>query len=507
MKLSYAMLAATIALTGTVASVTPQAHAAETNTKAGDVSKSNPKNDTSNPISFNKAQNMSPKERVEALTKQDKILHDKEEKDGPVNATEQGAYTNVNINKYIAQKGFKPASIKEDPRIDNLPKYSYKSGKYLGVAIHETANPNSTLQGETNFMYNNYYNAFVHAFVDGKEIRQTAPADYLAWGAGANANPYFYQIELVRAHSVDEFARSVNNDAYLTAYMLKRNGLKPTLADNNRGSGTVISHNAISRYYGGSDHTDPVSYFSAWNYDMNQFFQLVQKHYNNLSGKSTTQGQDNSQKPITTSTYKVVHGDTLYDISKRSGASIENIKKWSGIKSNVLKSGQILTVKQPKSTTTASKTQLPITTSTYKVEKGDTLYSISRRSGVSVDNIKKYNSLKSNILEVGDVLKLKPSSTTSSITSKVYQVQSKDTLYSISKRSGVSVNNIKKYNNLKSNNIVKGQDLYLVPTHTVAKGETLYRIATNNKISVNKLKVLNGLKSNNILVGQKLILK
>lgn len=41
------------------------------------------------------------------------------------------------------------------------------------------------LDGEVNYMYSHWQNAFVHAYADYKEIRQTAPADYLAWGAGA----------------------------------------------------------------------------------------------------------------------------------------------------------------------------------------------------------------------------------------------------------------------------------------------------------------------------------
>ncbi|QJF24322.1 hypothetical protein [Mammaliicoccus vitulinus] len=49
----------------------------------------------------------------------------------------------------------------------------------------------------------------------------------------------------------------------MTSKMLK-NGLQPTLADNNYGSRTVISQNAISRYWGGTDHTDPVGYFNLW---------------------------------------------------------------------------------------------------------------------------------------------------------------------------------------------------------------------------------------------------
>lgn len=188
--MSQMILAAAI-LTGTVggtAATGNEAHASEdvkVKTSAGSISKENSSNDTSKPIDFNKAQSMSPKERVEALTAKDKKLHDKEENDGSIRTQEQGSLTNVNINKYIAQKGFKPAKITEEARIDNLPKYSYKSGKYVGVVVHETANPNSNIYGEINYMYGHYYNAFVHAFVDGNRIIQTAPADYLAWGAGA----------------------------------------------------------------------------------------------------------------------------------------------------------------------------------------------------------------------------------------------------------------------------------------------------------------------------------
>lgn len=450
-KLTSLTLASMVTMTGITASVGSSSVHAQSNegshTKAGQVAKNTESNDTSKPIDFDKAKNMSPKERVKALTKKDKKLHDKEVDDdkGKSGFSISQHYSYPNVNKYIKSHNIKHAKIREDSRIGNLPKYTYKSGKYLGVAVHETANPNSNIYGEINYMYSHYYNAFVHGYVDANNIIQTAPADYLAWGAGANANPYFYQIELVRSHNFNDFAKSVNNQAYLTAYMLKRNGLKPKLADVNAGSGTVISHNAISRYYGGTDHTDPIGYFRAWGYSMNQFYSLVNTHYKNLSGSS--QGQDKQPSKITGSTYTVKHGDTLYSISQRSGASIENIKKWSKLKSNVLFSGQKLRVKAPSK------------------------------------------------------------ATSNKITSKTYQVKKGDTLYNISKRSGVSINNIKKYNQLKSNTITIKQKLYLVPTHTVKKGETLYRISKNNNISVNKLKTLNGLTNNTIKIGQKLILK
>lgn len=438
-------LASSIALTSIIPVGAGMAHA-DTNTKQETQSKSDQ-------ISFNKAQKMSPKEQIEALSQKDKKILNKDidntgsreskfvDKRTPVM---QQYAANTNINKYIANHNIKPAPIKEDSRIDSLPKYTYKSGKYIGFVVHDTANPNSTLQGEVNYMYNNWQNAFVHAFVDGKEIRQTAPADYLAWGSGPYGNAYFYQSETVHEHTLDGFARSVNNQAYLAAYELKRNGLKPKLASANGGVGTIYSHYDITRYYGGTDHTDPIGYFAQWGYSMNQFYDLVVKHYNQMSGVTTSnKGEDKVKSAIKGDTYKVVKGDTVYSISQRSGKSISNIEKWNNIKNHSIKPGQVLKLKDP----------------------------------------------------------------SSKITSKTYTVRSGDTLYNISKRSGVSINKIKKYNLLKSNTIHKGQKLYLVPTHDVKKGETLYRIAKNNNTTVDKLKSLNGLKSNTITVNQKLILK
>ena len=184
-----------------------------------------------------------------------------------------------NVNNYIKRKGFKNPKISKDPRFGTTPKLNYKIGRPIGVVVHETANPNSTINGEVNYMYNNQRNAFVHAFTDRNQVIETAPTDFLAWGAGPNANPFFMHIELVQSHNFDDFARSVNNDAFWISTQLKRYNLTPTLADTNNGVGSVISHNAISKYYGGTNHTDPTGYFARWGYDMNQFFQLIEYHY------------------------------------------------------------------------------------------------------------------------------------------------------------------------------------------------------------------------------------
>lgn len=192
----------------------------------------------------------------------------------------------TDVNDYIADQGFTNPDI--TTYASTFTKgFAYRQGvgQPEGIVIHETANPNSTIDNEIAYMQREWPNmySYVHAFVDHSRIINIHSTDYGVWGAGPAANARFIQIELVRAHSLDEFARSVNNDAYYTAYLLKQYNLPVTLADNT-GAGTVWSHNAVSNYLGGTDHTDPVGYFAQWGYDMNQFFALVQRKYNELSG-------------------------------------------------------------------------------------------------------------------------------------------------------------------------------------------------------------------------------
>lgn len=410
--LSHIVLSCALIVTGIGLVTTSAVHAAEQHPnihkqaqpegsqeteESGQVSKSKTKSNTSEAIDFNEAQNLTPKQRIDQLTEKDKSLHNKDMNDSDEKVDNNTSSENnnssfrsangasIDINEYIKNNNIEHAPIIEDNRIDSLPKYNYKSGKYVGVVVHDTANDNSTLENEVNYMYNNYNSAFVHAYTSSNEIRQTAPADYLAWGAGANANPYFYQIELAHAHSYEEFAKSVNNDAYLTAYMLKRNGLQPKLADTHNGDGTVISHNAVSKYYGGTDHTDPVGYFERWGYDMNQYFDLVQYHYNKLNEKTT-----DSTNEIKGTTHKVVKGDTLYNISKRSGVSVDNLKKWNNLKNNTIALNRNIYL-------------VPA----HKVTKGETLYRIATSNDMTVEELKSLNNLTSNSIKVGQMLRLK----------------------------------------------------------------------------------------------------
>jgi len=97
------------------------------------------------------------------------------------------------------------------------------------------------------------------------------------------------------------------------------------------------------------------------------------------------------------------------------------------------------------------------------VDNGDTLWGLSQTHDVSVDELKEWNNLTSNIIYPGDQLTISPATTTNrnSIDSNAnsYTVQSGDTLWGISQSTGVSVSQIKAWNDLQSNNIYFGQTL------------------------------------------------
>lgn len=100
-------------------------------------------------------------------------------------------------------------------------------------------------------------------------------------------------------------------------------------------------------------------------------------------------------------TYQVDPGDTLYSIAKSNGTSVEAIKKANNLSSNLLEVGQELTIPSGGSVAPTQTAE-----NTYKVVSGDTLYSIAARNGTTVDAIKMANQLSSDLLSIGQTLKI-----------------------------------------------------------------------------------------------------
>lgn len=121
--------------------------------------------------------------------------------------------------------------------------------------------------------------------------------------------------------------------------------------------------------------------------------------------------------------YTVKPGDTLYGISKSFGVSIESLKQANALEGDSLKPKQVLTIptqREKKTDKVARKTsgltskklssekvkRISGETDSYVVQKGDSLCSISKKVGVSIEEIKRMNGLQTSTLKIGRILLL-----------------------------------------------------------------------------------------------------
>ena len=203
--------------------------------------------------------------------------------------------------------------------------------------------------------------------------------------------------------------------------------------------------------------------------------------------------------------YIVKKNDSLWSIASKNNTTVDNIKKLNNLSSNNLKIGQILKIR-PNSEEDAVDNK-----TTYVVKKGDSLWSIANKNNTTVDNIKKLNNLSSNNLSIGQKLIISDANDNLPSNKITYIVKKGDSLWSIANKYDTTVDKIKAENNLTSNSLSIGQKLVIPSTsnyvtYTVKKGDSLWIIANKNNTTVDKIKKRNNLSSNSLSIGQKLII-
>lgn len=197
--------------------------------------------------------------------------------------------------------------------------------------------------------------------------------------------------------------------------------------------------------------------------------------------------------------YIVQKGDTLYSISKKMNIPIETIKKINKLDNNTLSIGQILYLNEKDNPEEEY----------YIVQKGDTLYSISKKFKMKIEELKELNNISSDTLQVGQVLIINGNKMPDN--NQKYIVKKGDSLWGISKKYNIPINELIAINQLDDLTLQIGQELIVTPSeqnsYVVQKGDTLWSVAKKNGLSVEELKELNNLTTNLLSVGQKLITK
>lgn len=176
---------------------------------------------------------------------------------------------------------------------------------------------------------------------------------------------------------------------------------------------------------------------------------------NNLTTATLQIGQQlklpkTTEEEVETNEYIVKSGDTLYKIANAYDLSVADLINANNLTSNTLQIGQKLIIP-------TTNQEEPMTSyQNYTITKGDNLYAIAREYNTTVDNLMEINNLKTNLLSIGQVIKVP---TTSSGNQNTYTVQSGDTLYSIARKFGTTVTDIQNKNNLSGTTLSIGQVL------------------------------------------------
>ena len=158
----------------------------------------------------------------------------------------------------------------------------------------------------------------------------------------------------------------------------------------------------------------------------------------------------NYEPIVNTGTYKVQKGDTLWNIAKKNNITVDELKRLNNLNSNLLYIGQELKIPGKEEEKIIQEGNV------YEVQKGDTLYSIAKKYNTTVDKLKEINSIVGDILTIGTTL-LIPNSGISDII--IHKVINGDSLWALSKKYNTTVELIKELNNLVSDLIKPGDEL------------------------------------------------
>lgn len=242
--------------------------------------------------------------------------------------------------------------------------------------------------------------------------------------------------------------------------------------------------------------------------------------------------EEEMKKVSDRSVHIVKSGENLGSIAKKYRISVNQLKTWNNLKSTMIHPGQKLIVYSSGAPMAKSGSSKPVMRSTeqstHVVKSGENLSLIAKKYKCSVTDLKEWNNLKNTTLKVGQKLKVYPPveekeqnvATTTSGGYTIYTVKSGDNLWDIAKKfDGVTVEQIRKLNNLDKNAVLKiGQKLKISKTnassnmsnsdsivHVVKSGDNLWDIAKKYGVTVEQIRRLNNLDKKAVLkIGQKL---
>ena len=157
--------------------------------------------------------------------------------------------------------------------------------------------------------------------------------------------------------------------------------------------------------------------------------------------------------------YRIQPGDSLSEIGTRFGVSVRDLRQWNGLRSNRITAGKFLLVRKPAQSSAPSPSGGG---SQYVVKRGDTLGEIAERHGTTASKLRAWNGIRGSRIHPGQKLVVRAGASGGGTVS--YRIRRGDTLGAIAKRFNVTVNDLKRWNRLRSSTIHPGKTLVVQPT-------------------------------------------
>ena len=166
--------------------------------------------------------------------------------------------------------------------------------------------------------------------------------------------------------------------------------------------------------------------------------------------------------------YKIKKGETLSGIAKDNNLSLEEIKAINGFKTSKIQVGQEIKLASIANAPTKEIATNETTHISHKVQLGESLYTIAKKYNTSMDEIKRINNLEETKIKPGqtlnihEVLASRTNTNTKNTKSQItHKVKSGDSLFSLSKKYGCSVDEIKEWNNKPTTKLNSGEKLII----------------------------------------------
>ncbi|WP_069028510.1 LysM peptidoglycan-binding domain-containing protein [Tetragenococcus halophilus] len=255
---------------------------------------------------------------------------------------------------------------------------------------------------------------------------------------------------------------------------------------------------------------------------------------NNSNGAGNSGNNSNSSNNGS-STYTVQAGDSVWLIADQNGITMNQLRDWNNIQNDFVYPGQKLTVSKGSSSNNSnnnsSSSSHNSSGGSYTVQAGDSVWLIADQNGITMNQLRDWNNIQNDFVYPGQKLTVSKGSSSNNSNNNSsssshnssggsYTVKAGDSVWLIADQNGITMDQLRDWNNIQNNFVYPGQKLTVSngsssssssnnssssnTQHKVKSGDSLWLISQEYDISVSRLKSINNLNSDTIFIGQNL---